>query len=338
MAGYSSQLFGKLNDGRPVRSYTLENQYLQVDLLDYGVRLKNLRVKINSGEKQETVLGYDSLREYEQDRSSMGAVVGRFANRIRGAKYNQAGADIQLERNHGDHHIHGGESGFANQLWQCREEASGLVFSLESVAQHAGFPGNLSVSVRITLDERSLSYEYQAVSDADTIINLTNHAYFNLLGRDSSVLDHELLINANSYLPVDDDLLPTGEISAVSGTPFDFSQPQSIGERIDEANDQLERGSGYDHCYVLNTSEVASQLYCPVNGLGIRIKTTEPGLQLYTGNHLPRGRTAVCLETQHFPDSPNQSGFPSTFLPRGVMFTSETTYCVYEAQSPSLAP
>jgi len=235
---------------------------------------------------------------------------------------------VRLDKNDGSNHLHGGYAGFADQLWLCRETTAGLEFSLTSAAGQGGFPGNLLVGVRISLEADALVYEYEATTDADTPLNLTNHSYFNLEGRDTSILAHKLQVDADFYLPIDAECMPGGEPVRVEQSPFDLRQWREIGACLDSSSEQLKlAGGGYDHCLVLSgEDEIAARLYSPLTGLCLRVSTTEPGLQVYTANHLPGPRTAICLETQHFPDSPNQPRFPSTLLRAGAVFKSSSRY------------
>ncbi len=317
--------FGVLSDGRQVTCHVLKNDYLSVSVLDYGLRLSSVKVKRRQGNPQETVLGFNSLKDYEQDQAYIGAVIGRYANRIRNGRYRRGGVETQLVQNHGRHHLHGGVVGFHNQVWESHQNGSGLEFSLVSPDGESGFPGNLRVVVRLSVEDNYLRYEYSASSDKETPVNFSNHAYFNLNGRDQGVGLHQLKIDADSYLPVDDELLPLGNLVPVSNTPFDFRESKLISQDIDAHDQQLTRGTGYDHCYALNNPGCV-ELLSLENGLRLTVSTSEPGVQLYTANHLPKPRTAVCLETQHFPDSPNQEGFPSVWLMPGKQFQSSTTY------------
>ncbi|HKI75098.1 MAG TPA: aldose epimerase family protein [Pseudomonadales bacterium] len=317
--------YGQLSNGDAVRAFTLSNRLLEVTLLEFGVRLASIR---RAGVPHNLVLGYPDLAGYESDAASIGAVVGRFANRIRDGRFRLNGNNVQLSRNRNGYHIHGGYRGFGSRLWRGTAIDGGVRFDIDSADGEDGYPGNLHAAVHITLAEDSLQYRYEATSDADTIINLTNHAYFNLTGT-TSILDHDLMLEAEHYLPVDENMLPTGEILPVEGTPFDFRRVKSIGQDIHADHVQLKRGSGFDHCYVLRgggdeAPRVAAVL--SADRIAMTVSTTEPGIQLYTGNHLPAKRGGVCLETQHFPDSPNQYGFPSTTLRAGETFTSTTQF------------
>ena len=339
----SSRSFGRLSSGEEITRFELSNSFISVGFLDYGVRLQSLLVNRPKYRPQQTVLGFDSIAEYEQDSSYIGAVVGRYANRISAGRCQLNGSVLQLDQNDGNNHLHGGFHGFDSRLWQTSTTAQGLIFRLTSQDGEGGYPGELSVKVMITLRDKVLRYEYEARCEVDTYINLTNHAYFNLLGPDANILDHQLTLDSDRYLPVDSELLPTGELRHVANTRFAFRRGQVLGEHLIEGDlavksldvnkqdnktlegtdPQLTIAGGFDHCFVLGESQ---QMLLTAAGIGLRIKTSEPAVQLYTGNQLERRHSALCLETQHFPDSPNQSDFPSTLLRAGEIYKSFTEY------------
>lgn len=314
-------LFGHLPDGSQVDLYTLANSRgLEARVMTYGATLVGVRAADRHGKVDDITLHLESLDEYLRGHPLLGSVVGRFANRIAGARFTIDGVEHQLEANAGKNHIHGGgkKTGFQWQLWQaeplCRPDSAGVKLSLLSPDGQAGYPGTVRVSVIYRLTDRNeLAMEYTATSDKPTHINLTNHAYWNLAGADSGeVLNHVLLLNADHYLPSDDAKIPTGEIRPVRGTPMDFTSPMPIGSRID----QVDRGN-YDHCYVLNREDgqkvsLAAKAVDPGSGRTMEVYTTQTGVQLYTGN-----RRGFCLETQHFPNSPHEPTFPSTLLRPG---------------------
>jgi aldose 1-epimerase len=337
----SSQSFGKTGEGLAVTLYTLHNaQGMQAQVINVGANLVSLRVPDRNGQVDDVVLGSDTLSDYLGGRYS--AVIGRYANRIGHARFMLDGQEIRVTPNAGDHHIHGGRRGFAKVMWDSKVvRSSGQVavqFSYLSKDGEEGYPGNLSCRVTYSLTpDNALKILYEASTDKPTVVNLTNHAYFNLAGAGSGkVYDHVLRINADLYTVSDQALIPTGEIHSVKDTPLDFSAPRPIGSRID----QLQQPRGYDHNYVLNNWDNSlrpvAEVYDPKSGRVLSLSTTEPGVQLYTANHFRniKGRAgkvynqhdAFCLETQHFPDSPNKGHFPSTVLRPGQTFTSSTVF------------
>ena len=315
---------GKLGDGREVHRYVLDNGKLEVALLDLGVRATSIKL---AGVPCNLILGYPSVSRYEQDGASMGAVVGRYANRIRDGRFQLDGRTIRLSVNRGGHHLHGGFTGFACRCWQGVAVERGVRFRLHSPDGEEGYPGNLDVTLEVTLDGDTLEYRYEATTDADTIVNMTNHSYFNLADS-PDILGHRLQLFAADYLPIDEDSLPTGEIVPVEGSPFDFRRSKALGRDIDEDDRQLELGAGYDHCFVLSGAEdkVSPAARLVAGMVEMVVSTTEPAIQLYTGNRLPQPRRGVCLETQHYPDSPNHDTFPSTLLRAGATYSSITRY------------
>lgn len=344
---FYSEPFGVMPDGRSVQRHVFVNRTgATVSVIDYGAIVTSIVVPDQNRELGEVTLGYDDLEGYLKDTYFLGAVVGRYANRIAGGRFELAGKHYQLPLNNGPNHLHGGPEGFYAALWQSQWETNGeqpvLHLSLESPDGAAGYPGALQVSVRYSFDDACcLSVQYEAVSTAPTVINLTQHSYFNLAGQ-GSILDHELQIDAARYTPTDATSIPTGELRDVTGTAFDFRRPLPLGARVDAEEEQLKLAGGYDHNFVLEGQaghlRRAATLYCPRNGRRLTVTTTEPGMQLYSGNFLPRDasvrrgqqsfgyREGLCLETQHFPDSPNRPEFPSTRLDPGQRFRSRTEF------------
>ena len=337
-------VFGKTKDGREAHLYALANKAgMQVVISDFGGTVISIKVPDRNGKIADVVLGYDTLSGYQEGTASFGGTVGRYANRIAGAKFSLDGKEYVLEKNNGENHLHGG---FNKVLWDAEPSTGKAGPSLKihylSKDGEENFPGNLSVTVLFTLtDANELKIEYTATTDKKTVLNLTNHSYFNLADSDT-ILNHQLTLKASRFTPVDAGLIPTGELRSVAGTPFDFRQATAIGARIDQDDEQLKLGHGYDHNWVLDAGikaepSLAAVLYEPTSGRVVEAWTTEPGIQVYTGNFLdgtshgkgarnyPR-RSAVCLETQHFPDSPNHPDFPTTTLVPGKEFHSVTIY------------
>lgn len=341
-------IFGTLNDGRSAMLYTLRNKNgLETMITNFGGRVVSMRVPDRKGILDDIVLGYDSVQQYESDRSYFGTLVGRYGNRIGNAMFTLDESVVTLAANDGANHLHGGLKGFDKVLWTVDEATSvpgrSLALTYQSPDGEEGYPGTLLVRVVYTLnDENELVIEYEARTDKPTVVNLTHHSYFNLAGAGArDVLDHELMIDADRYTPVDEGLIPTGELPGVEGTPMDFRTPTRIGARIDLEDEQLRFGRGYDHNWVLNggsdSLRIVASLFEPTSGRMMEVLTTEPGLQFYSGNFLDgtaRGksgreyhfRTGLCLETQHFPDSPNKSHFPSTVLRPGERYHTTTAY------------
>jgi aldose 1-epimerase len=308
-------------------------------VLSYGGIIQSLVTPDRDGGLASIVLGFDTLDAYLADTRYIGAVIGRYANRIAGARFTLDGRVHRLPANDGTSHLHGGPRGFHTVPWRAEPfraaDGVGVRLSHASPAGDAGYPGTLDVTVVYTLTESgALVIDYDATTDAPTPVNLTQHSYINLAGDGRSILDHELTLAASRYTPVDAALIPTGELAPVHGTPFDFTRPRAIGARIDAGDPQLVLGRGYDHNLVLDRPAngdlaFAARLHEPTTGRTLEIHTTEPGLQLYSGNALGGAhpaRTGVALETQHFPDSPNQPAFPSTILRPGERYRSRTEY------------
>ncbi len=340
------QPFGKLPDGTDVERYTLTNDNgMVVQIMTYGGIITALHVPDRNGNVGDVVLGYDSLDGYLAKTPYFGCIVGRFANRIAGGRFVLDGVTYQLALNDGPNHLHGGRVGFDKKVWRASagrsEGAVSLALSYLSKDGEENYPGNLHVTVTYTLThDNALRIGYLARTDKPTILNLTNHTYFNLAGA-GDILDHEIMINADRFTPVNEALIPTGELQAVEGTPLDFRQPTRIGARIEAAHEQITRAGGYDHNFVINGAvgelRLAAHVHEPASGRTLEVHTTEPGMQFYTGNFLDgtvvgkRGmvygrRAGFCLETQHFPDSPNQPHFPSVVLRPGEGFRSATVF------------
>ncbi|WP_262249296.1 aldose epimerase family protein [Parapedobacter soli] len=330
--------------GDSVELYTLTNGEVVAAVTNYGARVVSLHVPDRNGDLVDVVLGYAGLSAYQQpDDGFFGAVVGRYGNRIAKGQFELDGQQYQLEINNGPNSLHGGTTGFFSKVWEVKHVSdSSLELKYESPDGDAGYPGMLQATVTYTVTATNgLEITYHATSDKATVVNLTNHAYFNLSGEgDSTILDHLLTIRADGYTPVDETLIPTGEIASVEGTPFDFRQPTAIGARIDAPDAQLSLGGGYDHNFVLKKDpglQLVATVESPKTGIIMDILTEEPGLQFYSGNfmdniqHAKGGKTygyrsAFCLETQHFPDSPNHPEFPSTVLEPGATYTTKTIY------------
>lgn len=325
---------------------------MRVRVLEHGCTIVGVEVPDREGRMADVALGFNDASEYRRRHPYFGCVVGRYGNRIAGGRFTLNGREYQLATNNtpGGHpcHLHGGEVGFDQRFWSIERQSavgdSEVHLRRVSPSGEEGYPGNLSVGLvyRLTSDN-ALEIEYEATTDAPTPVNLTNHSYFNLRGEGSgeSVLEHELKLFASRFLPTDPGLIPTGELRSVVGTPFDFLHPHTIGDRITHADPQLLGAGGYDHTWVLDSSggalALAAEVYEPVSGRVLQVLTTEPGLQFYTGNLLDgkcvgkSGRAyqrhgGLCLETQHFPDSPNQPHFPDTILRPGVRYFSKTVY------------
>ena len=337
--------FGKLPDGRAVDVYTLKNAELAVKVTTYGARIVALETKDRDGKMGDVVLGYNSVEGYTAEgaaKTYFGAIVGRYGNRIRGGKFSIDGQVYQIPVNNNGNALHGGPHGFDDQLWTAKEIPDGVEMTLVSKDGDMGFPGTLTVHVRYTLVGAAVHIHYSATTDKATVTNITNHSYFNLAGDGSgTILDEVLTLNAAGYTPVDAGLIPVGGVQPVAGTPFDFNKPTRIGERIGAANDQLKIAGGYDHNWVLNGKsgelKVAAKVFDPKSGRVLTVSTTQPGVQFYSGNFLDGSytgkagakytkNTGLCLETQHFPDSPNQPDFPSTLLKPGETLNTETVF------------
>lgn len=339
--------FAESINGKQTRLFILENDSIRAAITNYGGRLVSLWVPGKDGKMTDVVLGFDSLQPYIQSTEPyFGASIGRYGNRIAKGKFSIDGKEYSLPVNNPPNTLHGGKVGFESRVFDAEQVSdSSLVLTYLSPDGEQGFPGNLKVKIVYTLtNDRGLQLDYEATTDAKTVVNLTNHAFWNLNGEGSgTILNHTLWINADKYTPVDAGLIPTGEFAPVAGTPFDFTAPEKIGTRIDtNANEQLKNGRGYDHNFVLNESSSDSMRHAAwiigdQSGIRMDIYTREPGLQFYSGNFMQsknamkRGikddfRTSFALETQHFPDAPNQPGFPSTLLSPGEVYQTRSVY------------
>ncbi len=338
--------FGKMPDGKPVERFTLTNTAgVELRAISFGGIITSLRVPDRNGKPGDIVLGFDRLDGYLADHPFFGAIIGRYGNRIGRGQFTLDGRTYKLATNNGPNHLHGGTKGFDKVLWSAEpvDGKNAIVFTRSSPDGEEGYPGSLRVQVTYTLtDSSELVVDYRATSDKPTVVNLTQHSYFNLAGQASGdILRHQLMVNADRYTPVDDTLIPTGELAAVAGTPFDFRKPADVGARIDQPDPQLKNGQGYDHNWVLNRRgtglQLAARVSEPTTGRTMEIRTTEPGIQFYSGNFLDgkltgkdgaqyKRRTGFCLETQHFPDSPNKPKFPSTTLRPGTEYRSSTVF------------
>ncbi|HOQ03670.1 MAG TPA: aldose epimerase family protein [Anaerohalosphaeraceae bacterium] len=342
--------FGVLPDGRSADLYILKNSSgMTAKITNYGGHVVALYVPDRNGKLEDILLGHDELKGYLERKTNpyFGCIIGRYGNRIGQAKFTLDGKEYKLAANDGANHLHGGVDGFDRRLWTAKpfttKNTAGVELSYVSKDMEEGYPGTLKVTVIYTLtDDNQLQIDYKATTDKPTVCNLTNHMYFNLAGQGKGdILGHELMINAPFFTPVDEGLIPTGEIRPVKGTPMDFTTPTAIGARINADYDQLKYGKGYDHNWVLdkkgNEMSLAAKVYEPTSGRVMEIWTVEPGIQFYAGNFLDgtiRGkggkvyqhRYAFCLETQHFPDSPNKAQFPSTVLRPGQVYQTTTIH------------
>jgi aldose 1-epimerase len=341
--------FGRLPDGTEVGLFTLTNaRGLEVRAISYGAIILSVRAPDRRGQLDDVTLGCDDLEGYLTRSRYFGAVVGRYGNRIADGRFTLDGKTFQLATNNGRNHLHGGIKGFDKVVWSAQPHArdghTAVAFSYTSPDGEESYPGTLKARVSYTLTERNeLVIEYEATTDKPTPLNLTQHSYFNLAGEGrGDILQHVLTLEADRYTPVDDTSIPTGELAPVAGTPFDFRQPTAIGARIDADHEQLRIGSGYDHNFVLRDGPApgglrhAARVVDPASGRTLDVATTEPGVQFYAGTHLGGqvgksghaygARTGFCLETQHFPDSPNKPQFPSTILRPGRTYRSKTVF------------
>ena len=342
----TSAPFGNLPDGSPVTAYTLANRHgMQVKVLDLGAIISEVHVPDRNGKMADVVLGFDSVAPYLANKAFLGALIGRFGNRIAKGQFSLDGKDYQLAINNAPNHLHGGEQGFHQVLWQAvpfeTDEAVGITFTRSSPYGEDGYPGKLDVTLVYELNnDNALSLRYHAVTDQATPVNLTNHSYFNLAGQ-GDMLAHEIVIHADRYTPVDAGSIPTGELADVAGTPFDLRTPTAIGSGIAFDHPQIAIGRGYDHNFVLNKQagqalSLAATVREPQSGRVMEVYTEEPGVQFYSGNFLDGSqqgkgiththRSAFCLETQHFPDSPNHPHFPDSILRPGQEYRTTTVY------------
>ncbi|MGI4758829.1 MAG: aldose epimerase family protein [Janthinobacterium lividum] len=335
--------FGTTKDGKAVEIYTLKDADLEVKVITYGARIQSIMAPDKQGKRADVVLGFADIAGYESDNPYFGAVVGRYGNRIAKGQFSINGHSYQVPVNNNGQSLHGGLLGFDKLVWTAKTIADGVEMTLISPDGDQGYPGTLTAHVRYTLHGHDLRLEYSATTDKPTVTNLTNHSYFNLAGEGSgSILQHTVTLNADRYTPVDSVQIPTGDLPSVAGTPFDFRTAHSIGERIDSGNEQLKTAGGYDHNWVLNgangTIKQAAKVTDPSSGRTLTVSTTQPGVQFYTGNFLVDGkitgiggkpynkRGAFCLETQHYPDSPNHPTFPTTLLKPGETLHTATVF------------
>ncbi|MEP6917594.1 MAG: aldose epimerase family protein [Acidobacteriota bacterium] len=345
-AHVAAAAFGKTADGKPVTLYTLSNANgVELRAMTYGAIITSLKTPDRAGVMSDIVLGFDTLDGYLKASPYFGAVVGRYGNRIAKGQFTVDGTTYTLAKNNGPNHLHGGVKGFDKVIWDAVPSAkeAAVTFSRTSADGEEGYPGNVKAQVTYALtDKNELVIDYRATTDQATPINLTQHSYFNLAGEGSGdILGHELTIHADRFTPVDATLIPIGQLAPVQGTPLDFRTATTIGARIDATADQLVNGKGYDHNWVLNKNgqglQAAARVVEPKSGRTLDVATTEPGVQFYSGNfldgtitgksgHVYQQRTGLCLETQHFPDSPNQPAFPSTILRPGQVYSARTVF------------
>ena len=340
--------YGITAEGLEVDEYVLSNQQgMKISIINYGGIITSWTAKDKNGDYKDIVLGYDSLSDYEKDSPYFGAIIGRYGNRIAQGKFTIEGEEYTLAVNNGVNHLHGGLKGFDKVVWDAKTEmnasSASLILTYLSEDMEEGYPGNLKVEVIYALNNNDeLSVSYKAKTDKSTVVNLTQHSYFNLSADFSNtVLDHELVLKADAFLPVDTTLIPTGEFRDVTNTPFDFRLPKTIGKQIDDDDAQLKNGLGYDHCWVLSNQEegirFVASAFEPKSGRYLEVFSDEPGIQFYSGNFLDgtlpsknngsyEFRSGFCLETQHFPDSPNQKNFPSVILLPEEEYTSQTIF------------
>lgn len=321
--------FGKLADGREVTCWILDNGLVKLEVLDYGVTLRSLIV-----DGVDTVLGYDTIEEYVANDGYLGATIGRVGNRIAGSEFELNGKTYKLYPNDGKNHLHGGKEGFDAKIWSVEETDKGIVCSYLSPDGEENYPGNLQVKVTVTLEEKAVQLHYWATTDADTIINLTNHTYFNLDGK-GDILSHTIQLNADRYCAGDAGCLPTGELAPVQGTAMDFLTPHVIGERIDADEDCVKLSGGYDSNFIISGSP-AAVVKGAESGITMTVTTTEPGVQFYSGNFMKfrkgkggalyHRRYGFCLETQHYPDSIHHPEWPTCILKAGEVYESTTKY------------
>lgn len=344
MATITKSIFGTTKQGDTTFSYKIQNNSgASVTITDFGATILSLCIPDRQGNLVDVVLGYDSLEEYEKEGGAyFGSVIGRYGNRIKDGRFVLNGITYELPRNQEPNHLHGGNTGFSHRLWKTEIKENSLIFSLHSPHMEEGYPANVDVTVTYQFsDDNVLSIDYYGKSDGDTILNLTNHSYFNLNGHNNgTVNEHWLKLYANQYLPTNSVAIPTGELAPVQGTPFDFTDFTQIGSRLHEDHQQLQYGNGYDHTYVLhNHGELLpfAEVYSEQSGITMCGKTTLPGVQFYSGNFLSNERTGkehavyqlrygFALETQYYPDSINQPHFPSPILRAGTEYRSTTTY------------
>ena len=344
----NKEFFGKTSDNVDVSQYTLKNRKgMEVSVISYGGIITSWKAKGRDGKYEDVVLGFDNLRDYENKSPYFGALIGRFGNRIKEGKFSLDGVEYNLAKNNGENHLHGGVEGFDKVIWEVEEEvdesSASLILRYNSVDKEEGYPGNLDIKVTYTLtNEDEFKVRYEAETDKKTIVNLTQHSYFNLSsGLSTDVLAHEITIDADYFLPVDKTLIPTGELRDVGQTPFDFREYKAVGDDINLQDTQLTYGNGYDHCWVLNNQNegvrFVASAFDPLSGRLLEVLSDQPGIQFYSGNFLDGTlksreggnygfRSGFCLETQHYPNSPNQQSFPSVILNPGEKYDTETIF------------
>ena len=347
-ANITKESFGKTGDGQNVVVYTLTNNLgMQAKITNFGAIVVSLKAPDRNGKMDDVVLGFNDLDSYLKGHPFFGAIVGRYGNRIAKGRFTLNGVEYKLAVNNGENHLHGGIKGFDKVVWTAKEMRTkmGPALSLTYISKDGeeGYPGTLTATVVYTLtNNNELKLDYTVTTDKDTVSNLTHHSYFNLAGEgNGDILSHILTLNANQFTPTDAGSIPTGELRAVAGTPFDFLKPTVIGKRINDQDQQLQFGGGYDHNFVVNgragALRSAATVYEPTSGRVLEVWTTEPGVQFYTGNFLDgtltgksgkvyQKRFGFCLETQHYPDSPNHPAFPTTTLKKGATYRSTTVY------------
>jgi aldose 1-epimerase len=343
----TTQPFGKMPDGTPVEVFTLSDGAVEARIISYGGILVSLKTPDRNGNSADVVLGFDDLDGYVSNSNGphgafFGALVGRYANRIANGTFTLDGKKYSLPINNAPNSLHGGPHGFNNVVWKAKEIADGVELTYLSKNGEAGYPGDLTATVRYTLERGELKIDYSATTDKDTVVNLTNHSYFNLAGAGKGdILNHQLTLYASRFTPVDATLIPTGELKPVAGTPFDFTKATAVGARIDADDEQIKLGHGYDHNWVLDATggklALAADVFDPASGRVLQVLTTQPGIQFYTSNFLDgsvKGKggvsyglhAALCLETQHFPDSPNHPDFPTAELEPGQKYHQVTVF------------
>ena len=347
LSGLKKSDFETEVNGKQTHLFTLKNSAgVEVCISNYGGRIVSIMVPDKNGTMQDVALGFDSIDDFVNIDNNFGATIGRYGNRIANGKITVGEVEYELPQNNFGHTLHGSDDGFHTKVFDAVQvDEQTVEMSYLSVDGEAGFPGNLSTKVTMTLtDNNAIDIKYEAETDKETVVNLTNHSYFNLTGNpENTILDHELMLNADNFTPIDDTFMTTGEIAPVEGTDMDFRTPTLVGERINNYDyDQLKYGDGYDHNWVLNNagdiSTPAATLYSPETGIELKVFTTEPGLQVYSGNFLDgtnigkkeivyNKRTAICLETQKHPDTPNKPDWPSAYLSPGETYTSR---CIYQ--------
>ena len=344
-----SKKWGEHN-GEPVNLYTLTNEEgASFSVTEFGGRITSLQVPDGDGEQVEVVLGYDDLESYLEDEYFLGAIVGRYANRIENGEFSLAGEKSSLTRNEGKHHLHGGEVGFQKRIWRAEpvkfDEGPGIRLRYLSRDGEEGYPGNLSVRATYVLTEANeFEMRFEATADRPTVVNITNHNYYNLSREGETVLDHELVVDADRFIPTDEEGIPIGEPRSVEGTPFDFREPKTIGEGINSGETQIRNAGGYDHSFVLNDGVGPdTKLRSPSSGISMAMETDQPGVQVYSANYLEEGtsqsggstygpRSAICLEPGNFPNAPNEPRFPNPIVRPGEPYEA-TTRLDFRAES-----